>query len=781
MSNKWRKLTPHSSEKNLSDAGVKKLVPSKPGKKSQSGGWLWSSLAIAILLSSVGLMVAFIWFSVVFILNPDELGWVNELLPEWIQLPINTIEAPQSRKQITDSLSQPQLAGEIIPLDKEEDSFLLPIFQQRANCQSDCQEVVELRVYQLAEDREFSSDSEQLYYLRTQMSVTAPDESLIHEGLRHRDDNASLPLRSIKSLGSDSVSPGVWLAIWGERPEETEAIAYGYIIYYNPQRQSLQQLLAWKSPHGQLPQWEQVTGGGAKELVIDQTVGLEPQLSVYQVEATNFYLNPIQLAPISLQPPAFEDEAYKDALSIARSGLWTPAFQWLQFIEKQHQGNFPPAAKAQVDLIRLHSQLTQAQADISWASPSQQVLAELIDGRWAKALQVFEASPQNAQEIATLLKADNGRLWNRTVAALRVNPHRQDVQVWATLILAAQQGEQRANSWLKSQPKITLSHLSYVQSLFPKLAGEVVKIQPPVAINHPSQIIGAVEPMTNINPAEWLQLDRNGQLQLTDQQMWYRVKVSAFYDGKSWLSSPFRSLQPSPTSSTEFFGSTLGINVNPVIQIIVWNPQGHQQVSSARIKGVRWQNGTLQLLAVGAKIVDQQNNPLQPLPLALTPATLEWVQSTPVTVRSLYEQNPQAVETMVGIMWRSLQQTGQIPLGDVPSFEEIQAQVGDWPLQMIDLTNDTQPELVLTISANAIAGLQDLNLYMPKIENNQSRPRTLIVSNNGRVVYTDFQNDAQKALTAIAKLSHSQSLALLVENDKSYSLQLWSEQNQRFE
>ncbi|WP_414527394.1 hypothetical protein [Nodularia chucula] len=781
MSNKWSKLTPQSSQKNLSDANANQRLSSKSPQKSQSGGWLWSSLAIAILLSSVGLMVAFIWFSVVFIFNPDELGWVNELLPEWIQLPVNTIEAPQSLKKITDSLSQPQIAGEVIPLNEEESSFFLPIFQQRANCQSDCQEVVELRVYQLAEDREFSSDSEQLYYLQTQMSVTAPDESLIHEGLRHRDDNAALPLRSIKSLGSDSVSPGVWLAIWGERPEENNAIAYGYIIYYNPQRQSLQQLLAWKSPNGQLPQWKQVTGGGAKELVIDQTVGLEPQLSVYQVEATNFYLNPIQLAPISLQPPAFEDAAYKDALSIARSGLWTPAFQWLQFIEKQHQGNFPPAAQAQVDLIRLHSQLTQTQADISWASPDQQVLAELIDGRWAKALQVFEASPQNSQEIATLLKADNGRLWNRTVAALRVNPHREDVQVWATLILAAQQGEQRANSWLKSQPEITLSHLSYVQSLFPKLAGEVVKIQPPVTINHPSQIIGAVQPVININSSEWLQPDSNRELKLGDEQMWYQVEVSAFYDGKSWLSSPFRSLQSPRTSPAQFFWSTLGINVNPVIQIIVWNPQGQQQITSATIKGVRWQNGVLQLLAAGTKIPDQQQNLLQPLPLALTPATLEWVQSNPVNIRSLYQQNPQAVETMVGIMWRSLQRTGQLPLGDVPSFKEIQAQVGDWPLQMIDLTNDTQPEFVLTISANAIAALQDINLYTGKLENNQSRPRTLIFSPNGQVIYTDFENNLPKALSAIAKLSHSQSLALLVENANSYSIQRWSDKNQRFE
>jgi hypothetical protein len=112
----------------------------------------------------------------------------------------------------------------------------------------------------------------------------------------------------------------VWLALWDQRQEETNAIAYGYIIYYNPQRQNLLQLLSWQNPNGQLPKWEQVTGGGAKELVIDQTVDLEPQLTVYQVQETNFYLNPIQLAEISLKSPAFEDSGYQDALLIARNG-----------------------------------------------------------------------------------------------------------------------------------------------------------------------------------------------------------------------------------------------------------------------------------------------------------------------------------------------------------------------------------------------------------------------------------------------------------------------------
>ncbi|WP_339382160.1 hypothetical protein [Aetokthonos hydrillicola] len=64
---------------------------------------------------------------------------------------------------------------------------------------------------------------------------------------------------------------------------------------------------------------------------------------------------------------------------------------------------------------------------------------------------MFEASPDNAQEITTLLKADTGRLWNRVEAALKVKPNRSEVKAWGALILAAKFGQERANSWIKNQ------------------------------------------------------------------------------------------------------------------------------------------------------------------------------------------------------------------------------------------------------------------------------------------------------------------------------------------
>ncbi len=461
-------------------SGKNKRVSKKPKKKRliyssvpQRSG-LASTVAIAVLLSSAGLTMTFAWISILFIFNPEKVGWLNKFLPEWAKISLKNTEGEQTLKQIQASLSnQGQIAGEILPLDEDTaKSFLLPVFQQRANCQLDCKSIVELRVYQSSDDSKLESVPEKSYRLATQLPVTGPEESFVVAPLVNAtDDNQgssiTLPIREVGRFTDATSSPGVWFYLRGQRSSGTQAIAYGHIVHYNPENTYLQIMLPWTSPSGQLPQWQQVTNG-AKELVVDQTLGLEPQLRVYQVKRVNFILNPIQLEEISLTPAAIQDSAYQDALLIARSGLWTPAFEWLQSIKKQRKQPLPATAQAQIDVIRLHSQLTKIQADTNWASPSQQVLADLIDGRWQKALQVFEASPQNVQEIVTLLKADKGRLWSRVKAALRVNPNRPEVQAWGALILAVQQGQERANSWLNGQ-ETTKNTLAHIQTLLDQL------------------------------------------------------------------------------------------------------------------------------------------------------------------------------------------------------------------------------------------------------------------------------------------------------------------------
>ncbi|MEH1889095.1 MAG: hypothetical protein V7K92_06345 [Nostoc sp.] len=786
MANRSRKLTPKASKLNKPHAGAMKRIAKKPQKKLKRGSWLSSALAIAILLSSASLIMAFAWISVLFIFNPDQVSWLNKILPAWAQIPLGKHERPQTLKQIQLNLSKEnKIFGETLPLHQDaKNSFLLPVFQQRANCQSDCKQLVELRVYQRSEELEFKSQSENYYYLATQLPVTGPEESfvispLLDGTLEPQDISIPLPLTKVQRFDGGTPLSGVWFNLRGQRQQGTGAIAYGYIVYYNPERTNLLQMLSWTSPNGQLPKWQQVTGDGTKELVVDQTIGLEPYLQVYQVKPLKLFLKPIQLEAITLQSPALKDSAYQNALSIARSGLWTPAFEWLKFIKKQRKGVLPAVAQAQMDLIRLHSQLTKTQADKNWASPSQEVLADLIDGRWGKALQVFEASPHNAQEIATLLKADKKRLWNRTAAALRVNPNRLEVQAWFALILAVQQGEEHANSWLKAQPKITKDNLAYIQGLLARLNNQGTKSQ--ISSTHPSQIVGTVQPITQVTSTEWLQPNSPTNLKLTDNQVWYQVEVSAFNDGKRWLNSPFENLNPPKTDAAKFFWKTLGITSDPEIQIVVWLPNGEQQITIAAIKAVQLRGKVLRLLAAGPKTPENQNDVLQPKPLALTNAALEWVQPSPITLQELHQQNPQGVKVMLSTVWQSLQQSGEVSAGAIPSFEQMQEKLGDWPVQVIDLTNNAQPEIILTISAAAIASLNQPTPGIQKKNTDQHRDRTIILSDSNEVIYTDFTGNYFQRLSGIAKLSGVKSLALLVENAHNYSLRRWSEKNQRFE
>ncbi|HEY9615766.1 MAG TPA: hypothetical protein V6C64_02925, partial [Microcoleaceae cyanobacterium] len=163
--------------------------------------------------------------------------------------------------------------------------------------------------------------------------------------------------------------------------------------------------------------------------------------------------SPLQLEPISLAEFVLSDATYQTALTLARHGLWSESWQWFQSLQKTGKPqHWSAQAQAQIDMIRWHSQATETQANQSWASPSQQILADLIDGRWANALQVFESSAETSLETKTMLKADVGRLEKRVKAALRVNPDQLEAKTWGALWVAARTDRNRALLWLKKQP-----------------------------------------------------------------------------------------------------------------------------------------------------------------------------------------------------------------------------------------------------------------------------------------------------------------------------------------
>jgi hypothetical protein len=183
----------------------------------------------------------------------------------------------------------------------------------------------------------------------------------------------------------------------------------------------------------------------------------------------------------------------------------------------------------------------------------------------------------------------------------------------------------------------------------------------------------------------------------------------------------------------------------------------------------------------GSALSENKVTSLQPQPLAMTVDALKWVEPSPVSVKELSQQKPQLVELILPTIWRKLQQSGDINPGNIPDFQEMREKMGDWPVQLADLTNDAQQEIVITISDPAIASLNQSDGNNSKPVEDQKRPRTLILSADSRVIHSDFAHASQQTLIAIAQLTDDQSLALLVENKQGYSLQRWSQTNQRFE
>ncbi|MBK1988714.1 hypothetical protein A0J48_014405 [Sphaerospermopsis aphanizomenoides BCCUSP55] len=783
-----RQLKQKATRIHQPSAGARKKIAKKSQKQSRWRSWLLSTLALTILLSSVGLIIAIGWFSILFILNPEQVSWLNEFLPTWAQIPVNQKDIPQTLAEIQQTLNkQNRIAGESLSLDtvNNDDNqpkklFLLPVFQKRNNCQSDCQELVEIRVYQRSKDLEFRLQPQTHYNLVTQISITGVTKSLVESSLNQNDlelekqgEKINLPLTEIKAFEDAQLPDGFWFYLRGEHKIGDSQIAYGQIVHYNTQLRSLQQILSWKNPNGQLPKWQQVTGSDQKEIVIDQTEDLEPNFQVYQLKTSELVSNSLILVPIDFKSE-FDDFGYQKSLTLARNGLWTPAYAWLTSLGKQRKTPFPESVQAQIDFIRLHAEFTKIQADKSWANPSQKVITYLIDGRWEQALQVLTTSPYSGQEISNLLKSDRGKLWNRTTVALRLNPNRRAVLAWAYLMLVAQRGEERANSWLEGQPNINEETLSDLQDLLAKLNDGVTN-------DHQSQIVGGVQLIPQINNQDWLSLDSQTDLKITANQVWYQINVSAFHDGKNWLTYPFNNFQLPKFQTGQFWRKILGIVADPTMQIVVWLPNGEQQIKTATIKAVKMQSGVLQLLAAGDPIPKHDHNSIQPKPLALTSAALEWVQPSPVTIRELYQQNPPAVQAILPAVWRSLQQSGGIPGGQVPRFEVIKEKMDNWPVQMIDVTNDGNVEVVLTIADSAITALTRPANGNTGVIGDSQRPRTVIMLLNGKVIYSDFAAKSPQRLTAIAKLTSDQSLALLVENADRYSLRRWSKTNQRLE
>ncbi|OCR01874.1 hypothetical protein BCD67_05095 [Oscillatoriales cyanobacterium USR001] len=441
-----------------------RVVPKLSWKKA-----IANFMALTVLWAGAGVMGCGAWLSYQLIIDPNATIWINEFLPEWSRLPFaNNSKSIQTISQIRSNLQQIGLIpGQLMLLPKEKSSIgeapdlLVPVMVERRSnasivCKNPCRQISEIQIYQPVQIPYQGYETEQYYRLISSFAVEGPAESFVIASHSEIDDsqvsNQLLPLTNLGAFGGNSPSSGVWFNLSGQILRGNKKIPYGQVVHYNPRQIHTMSLLEWTGTNKQIPKWQEISGGGEPELAIDHTIGLEPNFTIYQIQPRKFVPNPIQLTPLSLEDPALNDPGYKDALRLAKSGLWSPALGMMRALKTKNQKIWSSQAQAQLDLIKFHANITQAQAIASWASPSQQVLAYLIDGRWSEALKVFERAEGNRTEISAMLKSDNGRLWNRVDAALKVNSQNAEAKAWGALIVQAQDGQSAAITWLLGQP-----------------------------------------------------------------------------------------------------------------------------------------------------------------------------------------------------------------------------------------------------------------------------------------------------------------------------------------
>ncbi|HEY9728502.1 MAG TPA: hypothetical protein V6D50_18800 [Chroococcales cyanobacterium] len=823
----------------------------QPVKKSRLAGCLTTLGILTTLLTATGTIVGGIWLGVLLMINPNAVVWLNKFLPQWTRIPIAAAAPPQSLAAIQDGLRKSGfIPGETLTLSNSE--LLLPILAASPACSTDCSQIVELRVYQP------ESQGDQNYYrLVTQLPVSGPQEYFVLSSLAKTDPekaetSRSLPLTKLNPLDEKAPAPGFWFGLSGQRLGGDSPMTYGEVIHYNPERAHLSVMVQWTTPNELEPYWQQVTGTSTPELVVNQSANLEPQFKVYQIKPRNFVPDPIYLEEISLVDPALDTSTYRDALMLARNGLWSSALQWLQ---SQKKKNWSVAAQAQMDVIQLHAQVTASQAQQAWPTPSSAILANLIDGRWANALLVFQSADFLAlQDIATLLKADSGGLWGRVEAALKVYPKDNNVKAWGALILTAQQGPAKAIAWLKQfsppstliasqETKETPDTNDPIYQLLDRLDAALSEAS--FTSGHLSQIVGTAQPAANVNPSDWLLLESENPsqwqqgkkentgtqgrgnrgslptasprattsplppatkptspsptalpptLQLDAQQVWYQIQVGAFNDGQHWRRTPFPDLQLPKLAQARQLWKYLGLNTDPHIQITVWTTEGQQESIVATVKAVSYRGGTIQLLAAGeplpaARTADSALH--RSRLLAYTDSAVRWIEPGAIALSELNKVQPQWVSAILPTLWRELAKSGKDLIhpiyrtaGVMPSPTVMLGEMGQWSVRPVDVTGDNKPDAVLTLyedlsGAIKKPGADPLDTGVPAAL--LYKPRTMIFSDTGALLYSEFSQNANSSLTAIADLGDNGALALVINNQNTYSLKRWSEQHKRFE
>jgi hypothetical protein len=738
----------------------------------------WSG--IASLVAAGG------WYAVKLILNPGSVPWLGQLFPTWNDTPYIDANTPQSLDEIRAKVRAAGLSlGEPLVLEPKATpaaksrfvDWLIPIFAQHPciaieSPSGSCWHIAELRVY-----RPSYRDQQTTYFrLVDRLAIQGPEEyfviaPLVQSATDSYGSSTLLPFGHVSLIEGEAAPRGVWLQLTGEWVKGSTRMLYGQVVHYDALQARLNSQLTWTSPATVAARWQEVTGAGTAELVVNQTVGLEASFLVYQAQSPSNSTDSLQLQQITLTEPAWDDPDYDNGLQLARSGLWSPALQLLRTIKRQtlESGSaWSTAAQAQMDVIALHAQLAQQLADRAWSSPHQQITTKLNDGRWSEALQAFQSAQQHGYDVTQLLEARPGRLWKQIEATLRATPQQPDVQAWGVLVLAAQKGRSAAIAWLQQQlksgstvPASTLDQqVQPVLNLLDRLPSDTVT-------SHESRLLGTVEPVTSIEPENWLRPQSDTPLQLEEQQAWYQVRLTQFHNGQRWQRSPFTTLNLPVLDRTHTLWNLLGLHQTNQIQMVRWSDGGQSHTYNATVKAVQFKNGELTLLASGDII------PTADLPeLALTTTTLNWLESTnTITLNQLRQQQPAWTSTFLPKLGQELQRTGEFAFAADATSPEFLQTIEQGSVRLLDVTGDDRSDVILSISPHLATSTPPTASISPL---------TFIFSDAGELIYSDLSQTESTSLVAIADLQDGDPI-LILRTPQTYRLLQWNSQNEKFE
>ncbi len=460
-------------------------------------------LARLLLLGSFGAIAGLLWLSVQYLINPDVAFWLDHGILGAAHSRRVSGQQPLRLSKIQSAIKAEGLfAGQPIVL--KSDFTLKPGLGTAANiaipvsegadgaCRGTCGGIQQLRIYRSLQlpflIRMFQGDP--YFRLTDAIGIQGPSES----DLRALDDNPLVSQGSEQPLPITQAEiyerapqPGLWLRLVGLQTQGSSVSTYGQIFYFNAIAERLELMLNWVSPPGEIPQWQQVTGDSQPELVVNQTVGLEPQYEVYQLQLANGVAH--QLRPLALNEPAFESPAYTDALTLAHSGLWTPAEIMLKQVKQNNPKSWGTTAQNQLDYIHLHARVTQAQAAQPSASGVQRIMGYLINGSWVAGLNVLQSDRTLRPELREMLLSDSGRLTNRIDTALKMMPEDPNVIEWGALLQLSRNSKESAIAWTRRQSRGDSATIAKVQKLLKQMDPPKLAIKPTPTLKPSSPLI----------------------------------------------------------------------------------------------------------------------------------------------------------------------------------------------------------------------------------------------------------------------------------------------------